>query len=476
MTPPLVALYALGSAGDVLPMIALGRALQIRRGYRVRVIATEKWRQRISEEGLEYFDHQGEPIMCTSDGYDPNEVESLVANRGTVDGFRALMRASVPILEFLYKTADRHLDGVSLAILIHVSILLQDDCQKRSIPFISCHFQPGRATQDYPPPFLGQCYDPVDLQATATNMISWGMSGLQALSIFSRMRQERRVAIGLRRSLLPPSMTVYYDLAVAIFEHRRTEAAMPYLCTFSTALLPIPSDVQMHDCFVQTGPLLLDHEQCAKPFSPPKDLESFLATGTIVYFGYGSLQKIGPSSTKEIDHMSAWLDTIQELEFLGVKVKAIFSFSWGHDDVTLDSASTKYVALRHRLDELIKEKRVYRLLGSFPHTFLFPRCHVAVHHGGAGTFQAAAKYALPSVIVPHFMDQPFMASVAKHHGIATVIDLDEFSTHRLVEGLKDILVDRPDFYEENCDWIASEMAREDPMSSAVELVEKVLAK
>lgn len=40
-----------------------------------------------------------------------------------------------------------------------------------------------------------------------------------------------------------------------------------------------------------------------------------------------------------------------------------------------------------------------------PHGRLFPRCACVIHHGGAGTTQAAANAGVPQVIVPHLLDQ-----------------------------------------------------------------------
>lgn len=41
------------------------------------------------------------------------------------------------------------------------------------------------------------------------------------------------------------------------------------------------------------------------------------------------------------------------------------------------------------------------------HGWLFPRCGAVIHHGGAGTTNAALAAGVPSVIVAHGFDQPF---------------------------------------------------------------------
>ena len=44
-------------------------------------------------------------------------------------------------------------------------------------------------------------------------------------------------------------------------------------------------------------------------------------------------------------------------------------------------------------------------VGAVDHEWLFPRCAAVVHHGGAGTVAAVLRAGLPSVVVPHMIDQ-----------------------------------------------------------------------
>jgi UDP:flavonoid glycosyltransferase YjiC (YdhE family) len=43
--------------------------------------------------------------------------------------------------------------------------------------------------------------------------------------------------------------------------------------------------------------------------------------------------------------------------------------------------------------------------GSLPHTWLLPRCAGIVHHGGFGTTSAGLRAGIPSLIIPHLVDQ-----------------------------------------------------------------------
>lgn len=47
------------------------------------------------------------------------------------------------------------------------------------------------------------------------------------------------------------------------------------------------------------------------------------------------------------------------------------------------------------------------IVGPTDHEALFPRCAVAVHHGGSGTTYASLRAGVPTVVLSVFADQPF---------------------------------------------------------------------
>lgn len=56
--------------------------------------------------------------------------------------------------------------------------------------------------------------------------------------------------------------------------------------------------------------------------------------------------------------------------------------------------------------------------GEVPHDYVFPRCAVIVHHGGAGTTAAAVRSGRPQVICPFVGDQPFWGRRMQQLGVA----------------------------------------------------------
>lgn len=73
------------------------------------------------------------------------------------------------------------------------------------------------------------------------------------------------------------------------------------------------------------------------------------------------------------------------------------------------------LALRRQLPE-----QVYAA-GFVPHGWLFRQAACVVHHGGAGTAAAALRAGVPSVIIPHTLDQPIWAELVRALGAARAV-------------------------------------------------------
>ncbi|KAK9111164.1 hypothetical protein Scep_018683 [Stephania cephalantha] len=58
---------------------------------------------------------------------------------------------------------------------------------------------------------------------------------------------------------------------------------------------------------------------------------------------------------------------------------------------------------------LLFDNRVFCFSGAVPYSWLFPKCAVAVHHGGSGSTAAALLAGVPQVICPFLLDQFYWA-------------------------------------------------------------------
>lgn len=72
-----------------------------------------------------------------------------------------------------------------------------------------------------------------------------------------------------------------------------------------------------------------------------------------------------------------------------------------------------------------KTLKEYRLpetmlaVGSIPHSFLFQKCKMVMHHCGFGTASASLIYGIPSIPVPHVLDQKGFANILFDLGVAS---------------------------------------------------------
>jgi hypothetical protein len=72
-----------------------------------------------------------------------------------------------------------------------------------------------------------------------------------------------------------------------------------------------------------------------------------------------------------------------------------------------------------------------------PHDWLFPRCRLVCHHGGAGTTAAGLRAGLPTVVVPFVGDQFFWGQVVADAGAGPApIPASALTVERLAEAFE----------------------------------------
>jgi sterol 3beta-glucosyltransferase len=123
-----------------------------------------------------------------------------------------------------------------------------------------------------------------------------------------------------------------------------------------------------------TGYWFLDSELDPEP-SP--GLSEFIASGPApVCVGFGSMVDADPAATTQLV-----LDALRDSGQRGVLIRG-----------------------QHGFGEARLPDSVFAV-ETISHDWLFERCAAVVHHGGAGTTAAALKAGVPSVVVPHMIDQ-----------------------------------------------------------------------
>ena len=148
----------------------------------------------------------------------------------------------------------------------------------------------------------------------------------------------------------------------------------PMLFAWSPTVIPVPPEWEKH--IHVTGYWILNGES---GYLPSAALMEFLSAGEPpVCVSFGSMVN---RNAKQIYH------TVFEALATTHK-RAVILSGWSE------------LQDGERTDDIF-------VLNAAPHDWLFPRCRMVIHHGGAGTTAAGLYAGVPNIVVPFIADQPF---------------------------------------------------------------------
>lgn len=215
-----------------------------------------------------------------------------------------------------------------------------------------------------------------------------------------------------------------------------------YMGRPSTRLLSISEHVierpqDWDDRSVMTGYWRLPPSE--DPLAP--EIEAFLNRGEApVYIGFGSM--LAPDATKLVR------DAVKGLKKAGLR--GIISRGWAQ----LPDQAGEHVLF----------------IDGAPHDRLFPRCRAIVHHGGAGTTAAALHAGRPSLVIPFMVDQPWWAERLREAGLGPEpLRPGRLTAGRFARALRHLV--RTETYARRCEDIASDLAAENGVGRAADIIE-----
>ena len=350
---PIVSIVTSGSRGDVQPYVALGVGLKDA-GYHVRLLGSVNFAGLAHNAGLEFH----------STGPDVEELLQSPEWRAVTENgnfltilmrMRAEMRKrateSAHILPPLLKGSDLIVAGMSVFGGVHsIATALK-------LPLIESHVFPFTPTHAFPSPLV-----PNLPFGRTLNRFSFHVTRQLFWQSLKASDEATRQALGLPKA---PFWGPFRTLA---------RSQMPVLYGYSPHVLPRPADwPTLHHL---TGYWFLDESD---DWLPPTDLAAFLAAGPApVYIGFGSMGSRDPQEAGRI--------ALEALERSGQR--GVLASGWGGLSLADLPANV-------------------HMVGSIPHSWLFPRMAAVVHHGGAGTTAAGLRAGVPSIVVPFMGDQSF---------------------------------------------------------------------
>lgn len=113
---------------------------------------------------------------------------------------------------------------------------------------------------------------------------------------------------------------------------------------------------------------------------------------------------------------------------------------------------------------------------SIPHSWLFKQAYCVIHHGGFGTTASAIKAGVPSIVIPHVLDQYFWGNRVCELGIGTKPinskDLNEKSLREAIVTLRE----NYSRISNRVKKLSEKVSEEDGLGYTVKLIEDTLEK
>ena len=357
-----IAIFAVGTHGDILPNIVLGQAL-VEAGHDVTVVAHHAFAALVEGAGLRLA-----PLTADFAALLRAERERFSRAPALVIGLIGLSRLRRMAADWIRESLPAT-DGVGLIIGSGGALYLASAiAEARSVPYVRLAFAPGEPSRDIPPINLRP--PPFRLPGAASLFLHAALRHLSwqfGRPVVARLRAELGLGAPQR---FGPWRSPWLGRA-------------PLLCAFSPAIVPRPAGWPAN--VIMTGYL-----RRRDPEPPTTDLQRFLDAGPPpICIGFGSMIGADPA------RLAATI--VQAVRLTGHR--AVLLSGWG-----------ALAGEQHAPDILHIEQA--------PHDWLMPRALLAVHHCGAGTSAAVLHAGIPTVAVPFMLDQFYWAARLEALGVA----------------------------------------------------------
>jgi sterol 3beta-glucosyltransferase len=412
-----IALLTYGSRGDVEPFVALGDGLR-RAGHEVCLAAPRPYAGLALDRGLEFI-----PIES-----DPDALTLALTDRAGLSWPRmigGMVQHVLPLAAAAFRSARQAASGADL--IVH-SFLMTDAghtlAARQGIPDVSAQLFPvflptsafpGVAAPDLP---LGPVY------RRLTHVVNTAVFRHGGRLLYRRVRRGN------------PDLP---DIAPWPFDSSPAKE-IPVLFAYSPEVLPSPRDWPPNAIVTGYWDLPLQ-----PGWSPPEDLARFLDGGPPpVYFGVGSMR------------------TRRLAEVVGLAVAAI------------REAGLRGVlgVPRDAIGDLPEDR--FHVVEGTPHSWLFPRMCLVIHHGGAGTTGSAMRSGAPSVAIPFTADQAFWGRRARRMGVGPApCPVQRLTRHRILTMVEEGSQDEG--IRARAADLGLRIRREDGVGTAIEIIRRQLA-
>ena len=407
-----IVLSTWGTTGDIQPFLALsGRLLKV--GHEVRVCTSEIYRDRFAERGIDFY-----PVGA------PFDLDRLDQTMDEIVQIKDPLKSVIFIAKegVLYKADQwyedclKGMEGYDLAICHSADVPGQEAAIRNNLPWITVSYCPGFIKTRYEAP------SPIPNLGVPLNTLLWKVTEKlirkQVDPLFNgfitSIGGEKRECIGLENVYSPKLNLI---------------AASPNISK------PLP-DVPSRHKF--TGAWFLEESD----YETSPVLQDFLDQGSppiVITFG-----SVGGSKNIETTNI-----LVEAVERAGQR--AIIQTGWGYLGLESPPKNICFV-------------------GYVPHNFLFRQGCCVIHHGGAGTTAAACRAGVPSIIIPHWADQPYWGSTLRKIGVAPKpLHRQHMTPKRLANRINQVISSRS--MAKKAKALMQKIEMEDGLTTAVRLIE-----
>lgn len=400
-----------GSEGDTRPLVALSRGL-LDAGHEVRLFTELSTLGSAHQQGVPVEALPGD-LKSALPLNDPlRELHVLDMIRTGRQGLRVINAHALSWM----RTVAEHARSSDLILFAGLASLLgQTVARALRKPAIGLWLQPASPTREFP------CWTlhPLKLPASM-NRLTYRLSP-QAII---RCLYGKSIEAACRQIFGAPIRA-------------GSGREFPILYGFSRHLVPRPDDWPDRHQVCGHWPLPPSNWQA------PGDLLEFLSGGPApIYIGFGAVASFIRQRR------------LSEIVAAVAGRRALFFPGWSQIDASMLPGN-------------------FFTLSDTPHSWLFPRTSMVIHHGGAGTSHTAARAGVPSIPLPVAVDQFFWADRLASAGVAPryirATQIDAPSLRKMIEFAAQ------DSVRERARELGTAMSQEDGVARAVQAIESGLA-
>ncbi|WP_309386662.1 glycosyltransferase [Cerasicoccus frondis] len=356
-----------GSTGDMVPMVALGRAL-IDAGHRVVFVAPVLFQPLIEGAGVPF--HETPPDWSTEDGRDA--MKQLSRIKSPMNQLKRIYEFGLGDYEEYFSILETLTADADLLLSSYLYPCLEALAEKQGAQFAVATFAHNAvptATQA-PLPYLDFPWLPGAL-GRAWRGLWWAIA-------------DNAVRISLNRVIGDVLKAHQLSTNWSFF---RRPAPLALVTVSEKLFAPQTGDVDPR--FLYVG-------YCRYQTPPDEaleaELDAFCGNEPVPVLNFGSVTWDGAT------------DQFAELLQRWPKGKKLIVQSGWAGFAQLPGA----------------ERSDIKLIGHANHDRLFARASAVIHHGGAGTTASALHAGAPQIIIPHIADQFFWASECQRLGVAMI--------------------------------------------------------